>query len=130
MTWWDANEVRCVDVIKGCFLLVRQELFSKIGLFDTDYFMYAEETDFCYRCNKAGYDRIFTPSAEVVHIGEQSTKQILFKMKWQHFKSYSLFFKKHHSRPKYLIASFLILLFVALRIPKWILFSNPRKTMA
>jgi len=130
MTWWDANDERHVEVIKGCFLLVRQELFSQIGLFDEDYFIYAEETDLCYRCKKAGYDILFTPSAEVIHIGEQSAKQKPFYSKLQLYKSYSLFFKKHHSKLKYLIASFLILFFVLLRIPIWILHANQKRINA
>lgn len=129
MTWWNANDERQVEVVKGCFLLVRRELFSKIGLFDEDYFLYAEETDLCYRCDKAGYDILFTPSAEVIHIGKQSTMQKPFNMKLQLFKSYSLFFKKHQSKLKYFVASFLILLFVMLRTPSWIFSMKRRGSM-
>ena len=130
MTWWDANDERHVEVIKGCFFLVREELFSEIGTFDEDYFIYAEEADFCYRCKQAGYEILFTPSAEVVHFGEQSTKQKPFKMKLQLYKSYSLYFKKHHSKPKYMVASFFILIFVVLRIPIWVLSTKQERIAA
>lgn len=130
MTWWHGNDERHVDVIKGCFLLVRQELFSKIGMFDEDYFIYAEETDFCYRCKQAGHDILFTPSAEVIHIGGRSTKQTPFSMKLQLYKNLSLYFKKHHSKLKYLVANFLISLFVILRIPIWLLSTKQERIAA
>ena len=123
MTWWNARDERRVQVVKGCFMLIRRNLFSIIGVLDEDYFMYSEESDFCYRSQKAGYDVLFTPTAEVIHLGGESTKQSFYTMKAQYYKSYLLFIKKHKSNISYLIAFFFTSLFVALRIPVYILAS-------
>lgn len=120
MTWWNAQDERPVQVVKGCFMLVRRKLFSKIGMLDEDYFMYAEESDFCYRSQKASCQVMFTPSAEVIHLGGQSTRQLFYKMKVQYYKSYLLFIKKHKGNLSYLVAVFFTSLFVLLRLPVYL----------
>lgn len=117
MTWWDANDEREVDVIKGCFLLVRQKHIPKVGLLDEDYFMFAEETDWCYRFKKAGFKIMFTPTAEITHVGGESTKQREFQMKLQLYKSKLLFIKKHKGHIQYVVGYFLVGVFLFLRIP-------------
>ena len=44
-----------VDVVNGCCMLVTAEVFRKIGLFDEQFFIYHDETDFCLRALAAGY---------------------------------------------------------------------------
>ncbi len=41
-----------INFITGCFMLVNSALINKIGMFDPYYFMYCEDTDFCYRAYK------------------------------------------------------------------------------
>src|SRR4030067_24291 len=45
MTWWDHGELMEVDVVEGCFMLVRREAIKQVGLMDEQFFMYGEETD-------------------------------------------------------------------------------------
>ena len=40
-----------------------------MGPFDEAYFMFSEETDWCYRFHRAGWTVVFDPGAEVVHVG-------------------------------------------------------------
>lgn len=47
--------------------MVRREVFDKIGLCDTEYYLYYEETDFCLRAKKAGYRILYVPSAVLWH---------------------------------------------------------------
>lgn len=74
MGYWDYGEVRDVDRIVGCSLLIRAELYRELGGLDENYFMYFEETDFCYRANRRGVRTTFTPCATVVHYGGESSK--------------------------------------------------------
>ncbi len=64
-----------VDVVSGACLMVRRESFEKVGRFSTEYFMYAEEIDLCYKLRHAGYKVCYVPEAEVIHFGGQSTKK-------------------------------------------------------
>ena len=121
MTWWDRDDVREVDVLTGCFMLVRRESLEQVGLMDERFFMYFEETDWCYRFKQEGWKVMFTPNAEIIHLGGASSKQIRAAMVKQWRKSMLLFFKKHKSISEYLSAWFLIMLFLLTRVPyRWL----------
>jgi len=55
------------DWITGCCLLVRREVFEKIGLLDARAFMYYEDGDFCWRAAKAGLKRVVVLNARIRH---------------------------------------------------------------
>jgi GT2 family glycosyltransferase len=61
------DAVRVVEHGPACCLLVRKEVFSKIGLMDTRYFVYHDDTDFCFRAKRAGLKLIYLPSAQLLH---------------------------------------------------------------
>lgn len=63
----DMNINHEVDSVSGAFLMTKKSVLNKVGLFDEDYFMYAEDIDLCYRIKKAGYKVIFVPSVKIVH---------------------------------------------------------------
>jgi len=58
-----------VDWLYGPALLVRREAADAVGLFDEDFFMFSEEVDWMTRFRRAGWTILFTPDAEVVHVG-------------------------------------------------------------
>jgi N-acetylglucosaminyl-diphospho-decaprenol L-rhamnosyltransferase len=66
---FDHDVVREVDWLFGACLLVRRDAADEVGLFDKDFFMFSEETDWCYRFRQAGWKVYFFPGAEVVHVG-------------------------------------------------------------
>jgi GT2 family glycosyltransferase len=69
---FEHDEEREVDWVYGAALLVRREAADTVGLFDEDFFMFSEETDWMYRFRSAGWKVVFTPDAEVVHVGGAS----------------------------------------------------------
>jgi len=119
MTWWDRNDIREVDVVTGCFMLVRREAIEQVGLLDEQFFVYGEETDWCYRFNQAGWKVMFTPCAEIIHLGGQSTRKKATAMVVQLRKSILQFMKKHYSPFIYRIACLLTVIFLAVRLPIW-----------
>ena len=58
---FDHDEVRSVDWLFGACLLVRRDAADEVGLFDEDFFMFSEETDWCYRFHQAGWSVYFLP---------------------------------------------------------------------
>jgi GT2 family glycosyltransferase len=64
-----------VDAVSGACLMVKRAAFAEVGMFSTDYFMYSEDIDLCYKLNAAGLDNYYIPDATVVHHGGASTAQ-------------------------------------------------------
>ncbi len=130
MTWWNRNDIREVDVVTGCFMLVRQDAIKKVGSMDEQFFMYGEETDWCYRFKQAGWKVMFTPVCEIIHLGGQSSKGIRVDMLIRLRISILQFMKKHYSWLTYRIACFFVIVFFVTRLPVWIciaLFSNKKR---
>lgn len=120
MGWWDWNEVKEVEVITGCFMLVRKNAMDEVGKMDDQFFMYFEETDWCYRFKKAGWEVMFTPVGEVIHYGGGSSKKMPDKLLLQLYSSMLLYFKKHYGFVVYILTCFLLSVFFLSRIPYWI----------
>lgn len=64
-----------VEVLSGACIMMRRSLFEQIGLFSEDYFMYAEDSDLCYKVRCAGYKNYFIPYATIFHFGGGSTEK-------------------------------------------------------
>jgi GT2 family glycosyltransferase len=62
------TEPRPTDWVAGASLMIRREVFEKIGLLDERYFMYYEEVDFCLRAKRAGFECWYVPASRVVHL--------------------------------------------------------------
>jgi GT2 family glycosyltransferase len=58
---------RRVDHAPACCLLIRDTVFTAIGMMDGRYFTYVEDTDFCYRAKRAGLTLMYLPSATLLH---------------------------------------------------------------
>lgn len=67
------NEKKKIDFATGACMLVKKEVFEKIGMFDEKYFLYLEDMDFCVRAKKAGFGITFIPQAKVWHINAASS---------------------------------------------------------
>ena len=71
---WDHASIRQCDWVPGCYYLVRSEVIRQVGLFDPRFFLYYEEIDHCRAVIAAGWQVIYYPFTEVVHIGGESAK--------------------------------------------------------
>jgi GT2 family glycosyltransferase len=59
------------DYLSGCAMLIKKDVFKKIGLFDERFFLYYEDADLSLRARKAGFDLIVNPKSPIQH-SEQS----------------------------------------------------------
>lgn len=62
-----------VDTVTGAFFLLSRRAWYDVGPFDEGFFLYGEETDWCWRAKKRGWRIVHDPRATVVHLGGQST---------------------------------------------------------
>ena len=89
------NEME-VDKIEGSCMLIKTILLDEIGLLDTNYFAYWEETDLCYRASKKGYKIIYSPDAMIWHKIGGSSGGISNPLRIYYItKNMFLFLKKH-----------------------------------
>ena len=63
-----------VDWVPGASMMIRASAFDAVGGLDERYFLYFEETDFCFRANQRGFQTWYVPQSRVMHIAGQSTK--------------------------------------------------------
>lgn len=92
----DYSIVQEVDWIVGACMMVKRKVVDSIGLFDEDYFLFVEDTDFCYRARKAGHSVYFVPHAVVTHERGVSMRKSFVVSKYSHNISMYKFFIKHY----------------------------------
>ncbi len=111
-----------VDHVAAAALLIKKEVFKKIGLFDERFFLYFEDLDFCLRARQANYQIIIDPEVVVNHqLSASSTplKRTLYQ--WQ---SHLKFVFKHFPSKAYPTALIYDLIFYPLVISKLVLTSK------
>src|SRR5436190_6363611 len=109
------DQVREAEFVMGACLLVRREAADTVGLFDEDFFMFSEETDWCYRFRQAGWKVLFTPDAEFVHVGGATTSKSWGPMFREQVRGHIRFLDKHRGRREAERARRLLLVSLRLR---------------
>jgi len=97
MSWWDHSGPREADWIAGSFMLVDRGLFMGSGGFDTDYFMYSEDTDFCLRLYRMGHKNYYYPGYCVMHADSGIASRDMAERESEIWKSRRLYFLKNYS---------------------------------
>ncbi len=93
------NAVAEVDCVSGAFLLIRKSLFSILGGFDEDFFMYGEDIDLCYRAKKQGSKIVYYGKSEILHLKGQSGLHTKSDTVISHFyNSMRIFYNKHYKK--------------------------------
>ncbi len=72
LTYIDEDTTTEVDCITGAFILLRRDVYEKVGGLDEEYFMYGEDIDWCYRIKEAGFRIIYHPVSEITHFKKAS----------------------------------------------------------
>lgn len=97
LTYLDENKTYEVDAVSGAFMMMRKEVYDKIGGFDQEFFMYGEDLDLCYRTQKAGSKVFYVHSTEIIHYKGESTKRSSMDETKVFYDAMHLFVKKHFS---------------------------------
>jgi N-acetylglucosaminyl-diphospho-decaprenol L-rhamnosyltransferase len=73
--------------LSGSCLLLRRSAFDAVGGFDPSYFMYFEDVDLGERLQRAGWQNVYVPSAEVLHTGGHAATRDPSRMAAEHHRS-------------------------------------------
>lgn len=117
-----AGEVaRSVDWVAGAAILVRRSVIDEIGGLDEGYFLYSEETDWCWRMQQAGWQVWYLPDVQITHIGGASSSKRSQESYVNLYMSKLLFFKKSYGMSYAWILRVLFLAVAAAKLVSWLL---------
>ena len=92
------SEVSEVDWVSGAAMLIKKDVFGKIGGFDEDFFLFYEDADLCKRLKDKGYKIYFYPGSYITHYkGENMNEEFTDKTYFYAKKSQILYYTKHNS---------------------------------
>jgi GT2 family glycosyltransferase len=97
--------IDAVDQLNGCCLLVKRELLEKVGLLSTVYFLYWEDTDWCFRAWQFGFKLVYVPHAMVWHKVSASVRKMGCKQMY-YFERGRFYFMKRFATKKQLLSFF------------------------
>jgi N-acetylglucosaminyl-diphospho-decaprenol L-rhamnosyltransferase len=92
------DEVREIDFAKAAGFLLRRAAFDDVGSFDEGFFLFSEETDWCYRLREAGWQSFFFPDAEIVHVGGASWRAESATLFTEQVRGHLRFLAKHRGQ--------------------------------
>jgi len=90
------ESIERTDYVEGSCLLVKKEVIEEVGMLDSKYFAYWEETDFCIRIRKNGYLLFYVPNSKIWHKVSISSPS---KIKAYYLARNRFIFMKKHARP-------------------------------
>jgi hypothetical protein len=90
-----------VDSVIGACMIVRKDAMADVGVLDEDYFIFLEETDWCFRMYKKGWKVYHVPDAEVFHLSGHSKKKMPWRSQIEYYKSLYKFFRKNRTLLSY-----------------------------
>ena len=128
---WAQDDLRPVDILAGCFWLIRREALARVGLLDESFFMYGEDMDWCRRFWENGWQVMFVPAAEAIHYGGGSSANAPVRFYIERQRADLQYWRKHHSRPAVAVYFFLSCLHLLLRTAgyalAWLFARRPRE---
>ena len=92
------DEIREIDFAKAAGFLLRRAAFNDVGSFDEGFFLFSEETDWCYRLREAGWQSFFFPDAEIVHVGGASWRAESATLFTEQVRGHLRFLAKHRGQ--------------------------------
>lgn len=90
----DYPKTTSVEATAATMILISRRHFETIGGFDPSFFLYMEDTDFCYRAAEQGLETLHVPGAGGEHIWGYSTGHYRFRRIIWHHKSIRTYFAK------------------------------------
>lgn len=89
---------RAYDLLTFACVLIKSDVFNKVGLMDERYFLYLEDVDYCVSAKKAGYSLYLNPSVCVTHRTSSSFSDPRGKIRFSYNSSF-IFIRKWYRFP-------------------------------
>ena len=109
-----------VDAVSGACLMIKRSVFENVGMFNTEYFMYSEDIDLCFRVQEAFLNTYYVPTAVFIHHGGGSSYKsgvnafssvMMLESRWRFFrKTRGTWYARTYRTGMFFISSIRILL--------------------
>ena len=116
---WQRDTDREVEVISGCYLLVRRSIIESVGPMDDSFFFFGEETDWCIRMRRAGWKLRFAPVGEIIHHGGGSVKKLNYRRDVMLAEATIRLHKKNSGKTAAAVAFMILAMFILSRALAW-----------
>lgn len=116
------KKIQPQDWLPGACLMIKKEVFDKVGHLDPNYFMFWEDMDFCYRAKEAGFLTYYYPKCHIIHFSGVSLLMNQSRVIHASAESLVYFFKKFRPRDVKKLKK-LIILRCYIQILRWLLVS-------
>lgn len=91
------NQSGKVDILVGAFMIIKRDLYNKIGGFDENCFMYSDDIDLSYMVLKSGKENYYFHETSVIHYkGESTVRDGLYMKRFR--DAMQFFYKKHFKK--------------------------------
>jgi hypothetical protein len=116
-TYLPEDEIAEVDAVSGSCMMIKRELIEDIGFLDERYFAYQEDTDFCFRANKAGWKVYYLPFVSVIHQGGRGgSRTSPYRGIFEWHRSYLLYYQKNLSKDYFFLINWIMYLMIGLKL--------------
>lgn len=93
------NSAREFDYSSTCFMMIKSDVFGRVGFMDESYFVYYDDSDFVYRCTKLGNEKLYySPESVVYHKVSVSTEKGSDFFNRMMFRNRVLFIRKNYTK--------------------------------
>ncbi len=117
MNYLGEDELHIVAGVSGSCMLVRREVFARIGYLDEQFFAYQEDADICRRARQAGWQVYYVPSAQITHYGGQGGSRAQpYRSIFAWHYSYYLYYRKHLRSNYFFLINWLYYLAMLLKL--------------
>lgn len=92
-TFHAEDETHPVEAVSGSCMVIRRAVLDQVGYLDERFFAYQEDSDFCFRVRKAGWQVYYVPQAQIIHYGGEGGSRVhpyrsVFQWHWSYFLYY------------------------------------------
>ncbi len=115
-----------VTFVSGCCMLIKKEVFEKVGVFDDNFFLYVEDADLCYRTTQSGYKIIVSHNSKIYHKVSSSTKENLSLLPLYYVTRNRLYFASKSFSFIFILTLFYISFSMLIKIIYWLLNDNSK----
>lgn len=91
----DEDSTNEIEIMCGAFLMMRREVYGRIGGLDESYFMYGEDIDLSWRIHTAGWKNYYLPVTHIIHYKGESTRKGSMNYVYTFYNAMSIFVKRY-----------------------------------